>query len=115
VDGFSKPEKIVLNFRGMLQMNIKKFGWICLGLTLLTNIIFYPFLPQKLGIHFDVSGSADRVVAKPLALLLMPAMLFLVNILYGNDNTKSSRVVLVGVIIFVGNIVINVVNLVMFK
>lgn len=90
---------------------LQKIGWILLGLSIITNIAFYPFLPSRIAIQFN-SGGISNTASKPLALLLIPALILLFNILYGRDELKALRSVLLGGFLFVLNIIVNVVNLI---
>lgn len=44
------------------------------ALTLVVTALAYPSLPDRLAIHFDAGGQPDSIVAKPLALAIMPAI-----------------------------------------
>jgi uncharacterized membrane protein len=92
----------------------KKFGWILFGLTTIINIVFFPFLPDSLAIQFNANG-ISRTVSKPLGLVIMPIIILIINLAYGNDESKKSSIILGGVILFAANLGISIVNLIIAK
>jgi uncharacterized membrane protein len=90
---------------------LKKINWIIIGLLLLTNIIFYPLLPEKIAIQFSLTGGVNRYAPKELGLLLLPAILAFVNYAQSGDDSKTSRMLVVNVLAFILNIGVNIVNL----
>lgn len=89
---------------------IKKFGWIIFVLIIVVNSAFFPFLPDRLAIQFNTSG-VSRTAAKPIALGIIPLIMLIINLIYGNDENKKSTIILVGIILFTVNLVVNIVNL----
>ncbi len=92
----------------------KKFGWMLFGLIIIINIAFFPFLPERLAIQFNTSG-VSRTASKPIALAVIPLIMLIINLVYGNDENKNSKVILGGVILFAVNLVSNIVNLILVK
>lgn len=92
----------------------KKFGWIVLALIIVINLAFFPFLPERLAIQFN-TGGVSRSAAKPLALGIAPLIMLIVNLVYGNNENKKPLIIHTGVIIFVINLVVNIVNLLIAK
>lgn len=93
---------------------IKKFGWIIFALIIVINLAFFPFLPERLAIQFN-SGGVSRSAAKPLALGIFPLVMLIINLVYGNNENKKPLIIHIGVIIFVINLVANIVNLIIAK
>jgi len=92
----------------------KKFGWIVFTLIIVINLAFFPFLPERLAIQFN-AGGISRTAAKPLALGIFPLVMLIINLVYGNNENKKPLIIHIGVIIFVLNLVANIVNLVIAK
>lgn len=93
---------------------MKKIGWILTGAMVVINAAFYPFLPDRMAMQFNSSG-VSRTASKPIALLLAPLIMLLINLIYGNDESKGSKVILTGVILFVINLAGDIINLVLIK
>lgn len=94
---------------------IKRINWIIIGLLLITNIIFYPFLPAKIAMQFNFSGGVNRYAAKELGLLLLPAILAVVNFVQQGDESKTGKMLIVNILAFIVNIGINIANLTLLK
>lgn len=92
----------------------KRFGWILFTLATIINLGFYSFLPDRLAIQFNSSG-ISRTASKPVALGMIPLILLVLNLVYGNNEDKKSSLILGGIILFVANLVVNIVNLLIAK
>lgn len=90
--------------------NIRRLGWIVFALITMINIGFYPFLPDRLAIQFNSSG-ISRTASKPVALVTIPLIMLIINLVYGNNENKKHSIILAGVILFIVNLVINISNL----
>ena len=88
----------------------KKIGWILFALTIIINIVFFPFLPDSLAIQFNASG-VSRTVSKPLGLVIIPIIMLIINLAYRNDESKKSSIILAGAILFAANLGISIVNM----
>jgi len=56
---------------------MRKSEAISLGIILLAlffSIYFYPSLPEKMAVHWNLKGEVDRYLSKQFALLLIPAI-----------------------------------------
>lgn len=93
---------------------VQKIGWILFGGMVIINAAFFPFLPDRMAMQFNSSG-VSRTASKPIALLLAPVIMLIVNLIYGKDENKGSKVILTGVILFAINLVGDVANLLLFK
>lgn len=89
----------------------KKFGWILFALIILINIAFFPFLPDRMAMQFNSSG-ISRTASKPIALVIFPLIMLIINLVYGDNENKKSSVIMGGVILFIVNLVSIIVNLV---
>lgn len=89
---------------------MKKFGWILFILTTIINAAFFPFLPGRLAIQFNASG-ISRTASKPIALGMIPLIMLIINLVYGNNEDKKSSVILGGIILFAANLVVIIANL----
>jgi uncharacterized membrane protein len=49
---------------------------------LLLGAALYPSLPDRMSIHWNAAGQADGTVAKPVAVLAMPAIVVLMSVLF---------------------------------
>lgn len=92
----------------------KKIGWIVFALIIVINLAFFPFLPDRLAIQFN-TGGVSRTAAKPLALGIFPLVMLIINLVYRNNENKKHLIIHTGVIIFIINLVTNIVNLVIVK
>lgn len=90
--------------------NTRRLGWIVFALIIMINVGFYPFLPDRLAVQFNASG-VSRTAAKPVALVTIPLIMLVINLVYGNNENKKHSIILAGVILFIVNLVINISNL----
>lgn len=89
---------------------INKFGWIIFILIVIVNAAFFPFLPDRIAIQFNASG-VSRTASKPIALGIIPLIMLIINLIYGNNEDKKSKLILAGVILFAANLVVIIINL----
>lgn len=96
-------------------MNTKLVHNIHLALVFVTaimNIVFYSKLPQKVAMHLSISGEASNYVSKSFFVFVAPLIVLLTWLLskFG-EETKSIKYAIVGLVIFIINIVFLFVNL----
>ncbi|QKG93569.1 DUF1648 domain-containing protein [Halorubrum salinarum] len=46
------------------------------------GVVLYGALPDQMAIHWNAAGEADNVVGKPVAVLMMPAIVVFVSVLF---------------------------------
>jgi len=64
---------------------MRKSETISLGIILLAlvfSIYFYPSLPEKMAVHWNLKGGVDRYLSKQFALFLIPAISLVVLLLF---------------------------------
>lgn len=67
---------------------------VVVGALLLLGALLYPSLPDRMAIHWTTTGQVDRTAAKPVAVLLMPAIVVVASALLGlTDSDVGDRIV----------------------
>ncbi|MFC5278520.1 DUF1648 domain-containing protein [Halorubrum rubrum] len=52
------------------------------GVLLALGVALYAALPDQMAIHWNAAGEPDNVVAKPIAVLAMPAVVVFMSVLF---------------------------------
>ncbi len=89
------------------------------------NFIFFPFLPNEIPIHYDISGNVDRIASKS-EVFIFPILIFLITIFwiflmrfYENRMIKSDKdkeintenILLIGYLSIGINMIYNLMNI----
>ncbi|MFT8316092.1 MAG: DUF1648 domain-containing protein [Clostridium sp.] len=91
---------------------INKLSLIIIALSIIINLIFYPFLPSSIMIHFNSSGNADNYIPKLMYIPFMAMLSIGIYALYRLIKQASAfanlgvSIVILGINIF--SIYINV-------
>ncbi|WP_150274807.1 DUF1648 domain-containing protein [Paenibacillus tepidiphilus] len=83
-------------------MTDRKYLYLSLGvilLTLVTNLIAYPWLPEQMGIHMS-GGQIDNSVGKLLYVFMVPGLQVFVSIMTVLSQKPTKNLVLILVNVF---------------
>ena len=69
----------------MLNMKNEKFKiifiWVLAVFPIITNVVFYPYLPDRIPLHWNILGQVDRTGAKFPSVFIMPVLCILITVL----------------------------------
>lgn len=94
---------------------LKKSGWIFTIIVLLVNAVSFPFLPDKIAIQWNFSGKVSNLVPKLAFAIGAPIIIFLLNLIYKDNEKKKVQLVIVNIILIVLCIVTILLNLLFYK
>lgn len=88
----------------MEERILKRISIVLIVITMLVNTAAYPYLPLKVGIHFNGSGVADNYVSRTVFVIGTPiliAVMFAFSYVYKN---KKIGVAIAEAVLFILNL-----------
>lgn len=94
---------------------LKKTGWICTVIVLFVNAVSFPFLPDKIAIQWNFSGKVSNLIPKLAFAIGAPIIVFLLNLVYKDNEKKKGQLIIVNVILIALCIMTIILNLLFYK
>ncbi len=94
---------------------LKKSGWISFVIALVISAVSYPFLPDKIAIQWSFYGKVSNMVPKIAYAVGAPIIIFLINLIYKDNESKKVQVLIVSIVIIALSIMTVMLNLLFYK